>query len=32
MPEFRLDEWAKWVAADPGKTWFDAGVEFAVAW
>jgi hypothetical protein len=28
MPEFRLDEWAKWVAANPGKTWFDAGVEF----
>ncbi len=28
MPELRLDEWAKWIAANPDKTWFDAGVEF----
>jgi hypothetical protein len=30
MPEFRPDEWAKWLAdpANAGKTWFDAGVEF----
>ena len=28
MPEFRLDEWATWIVANPGKPWFDAGVEF----
>src|SRR5205814_443529 len=30
LPEFRPDEWAKWLAdpANAGKSWFDAGVAF----
>jgi HYR domain len=27
MPEIRLTAWAAWVQANPGKTWYDAGVE-----
>ena len=27
MPEIRLAPWAAWVQANPGKTWYDAGVE-----
>ena len=27
MPEIRLAAWATWVQANPGKTWYDAGVE-----
>jgi hypothetical protein len=27
MPEIRLALWAKWLQANPGKTWYDAGVD-----
>ena len=28
MPEARPAQWATWVQAVPGRTWYDAGVEF----